>query len=107
MLCSGSAWDVALLGRDNLEETLAMKIMTIRPSAALAALVLASFALSAAPASAKTVKACRAEWQAQKAAMQAAGKTEKAYIADCRTTTDASAAAPVPKTDKGDKGGSY
>lgn len=31
----------------------------------------------------KTAKACRDEWRADKAAMQANGKTEKAYIAEC------------------------
>ena len=32
----------------------------------------------------KTVKACRDEWSADKAANQAAGVTEKAYVAKCR-----------------------
>jgi hypothetical protein len=32
----------------------------------------------------KTVAACRAEWRANKAANQAAGITEKAYVAQCR-----------------------
>jgi hypothetical protein len=32
----------------------------------------------------KTVKACRDEWSANKAANQAAGVTEKAYVATCR-----------------------
>lgn len=79
--------------------------MTIRTSSVLAAVLLASFAVSASPASAKTVKACRAEWQAQKAAMQAAGKTEKAYVAECRTTAAAPAGTATPST--GDKGSNY
>jgi hypothetical protein len=32
----------------------------------------------------KTAKACREEWQANKAQNQARGITEKAYVADCR-----------------------
>jgi hypothetical protein len=38
-----------------------------------------------APAPLKTAKACRDEWQANKAAYQAAKITEKAYIDKCRT----------------------
>jgi hypothetical protein len=57
-------------------------------------------ALSPAPALAqqKTVKACRDEWQANKAANQAAGITEKAYVDKCRggdTATAAPAAKPT------------
>jgi hypothetical protein len=81
--------------------------MMIRSSTALAAVLLASFAVSAAPASAKTVKECRSEWQAQKAAMQAAGKTEKAYIAECRTPAGGTAATSAPTTGTGDKGSNY
>ncbi len=54
----------------------------------------------------KTAKACREEWRANKAANQANGVTEKAYVAQCRggtapaqtTTTPAapSASAPAP-----------
>src|SRR5262245_215768 len=33
----------------------------------------------------KTVRACQQEWRANKAALQANGITEKAYVADCRT----------------------
>lgn len=32
----------------------------------------------------KTVRACREEWRANRAALQANGITEKAYVADCR-----------------------
>ena len=80
--------------------------MNTRLFAAVAASLLTGMAILAPPASAKTVKACRAEWQAQKAAMQAAGKTEKAYIAECHTVAAAPAAA-APSPDKGDKGSNY
>ena len=70
---------------------------------ALATAILASLAF--APASAKTIKACQKEWQADKAAMQAAGKTEKAYVAECRGK--AQAVAPASKSDSGNKGGNY
>ena len=78
-----------------------MKIQKILAFSTLAAALLVSLALAPAPASAKTVKDCQKEWQADKAAMQAAGKTEKAYVAECRTA----AAAPAAKSDKGDGGG--
>jgi hypothetical protein len=41
----------------------------------------------------KTVKACQEEWRANKAANQANGITEKAYVAQCRT---GAAATPAP-----------
>jgi hypothetical protein len=50
----------------------------------------------------KTVAACRAEWRANKAANQAAGITERAYVAQCRggaapaQTTTAPTVAPPP-----------
>jgi hypothetical protein len=45
----------------------------------------------------KTAKACRAEWRANKAANQANGITEKAYVAQCRGTPAAQpTAAPAP-----------
>jgi hypothetical protein len=40
--------------------------------------------LPSANAQQKTAKACQEEWRANKAANQAAGKTEKAYVAECR-----------------------
>jgi hypothetical protein len=51
----------------------------------------------------KTVRECRAEWQANKAANQSAGVTEKAYVAQCRagtapTTTTAAPPSPVQQT---------
>ena len=52
----------------------------------------------------KTAGACRDEWRANKAANQANGITEKAYVAQCRSgagpiqTTAAPAAPPAPAT---------
>ena len=48
----------------------------------------------------KTIKACQDEWRANRAAMQAAGKTEKAYVAECRagTTSAQPSTAPAPST---------
>ena len=43
----------------------------------------------------KTVKDCRAEWQANKAGNQAKGITEKAYVDQCRSASAAPAAAPA------------
>ena len=73
-------------------------------STALATAMLAGLGFAPAPASAKTIKACQKEWRADKVAMQAAGKTEKAYVAECRGNPQ-TAAAPAPKKDSGDKGG--
>lgn len=44
----------------------------------------------------KTVKACRDEWQANKAANQAAGVTEKAYVDKCRAGSAATTPAATP-----------
>ncbi len=44
----------------------------------------------------KTTKACRAEWRANKAANQANGVTEKAYVDQCRGSAAAPAAQPAP-----------
>lgn len=44
----------------------------------------------------KTVKECEAEWRANKAANQAKGITEKAYVAECRGGTTAMKPAPTP-----------
>jgi len=43
----------------------------------------------------KTVKACQQEWRANKAAYQAKGITEKAYVAQCRAGT-ATETKPAP-----------
>jgi len=78
--------------------------MTIRILGAAATTVLVSLVLASAPAFAKTAKDCRKEWQADKAAMQAAGKTEKAYVAEC-SPPKATAAKTAPAPAKEDKGG--
>ena len=44
----------------------------------------------------KTVRACQAEWRANKADNQARGITEKAYVAQCRTGGTVAAPAPAP-----------
>ncbi len=56
----------------------------------------------AAPALAqqKTEKACQAEWRADKAANQATGITEKAYVAQCRTGSAAATPAATPAAAK-------
>lgn len=43
--------------------------------------------------SAKTVRACAAEWTANKAALEASGKTRKDFIAECRAGTETTAEA--------------
>lgn len=53
--------------------------------------------MSAAPGFAKTVKECTAEWRADKAGMQARGVTEKAYVEQCRSGAEPTAAAPAAK----------
>jgi hypothetical protein len=49
----------------------------------------------------KSAAACRAEWRADRAANQAAGITEKAYLAQCRSgaapTATSRTATPAPK----------
>jgi len=47
-------------------------------------------------ASVKTVKECQAEWRANKAANQAKGITEKAYVTHCRAGGSAAQSAPAP-----------
>ncbi len=80
--------------------------MRIQVFTSLATAILVSLALAPAPASAKTAKDCKTEWQADKAAMQAAGKTEKAYVAECSPKPAKTAKASKPATPvKEDKGG--
>jgi hypothetical protein len=56
-------------------------------------------AWSPAAAQQKTVKQCDDEWTANKAAIQASGKTKKVFVAECRgQATAAPAAAPKPAT---------
>jgi hypothetical protein len=61
----------------------------------------------AAPASAKTKSECTKEWQANKAAMQAAHKTEKAYVAECHNTAAAATPATKEKDYSGGEHGRY
>jgi hypothetical protein len=65
--------------------------MTILCTVAAGRLALSSPAL----AQQKTVKDCRAEWQANKAGNQAKGITQKAYVDQCRSASAAPAAAPA------------
>jgi hypothetical protein len=52
----------------------------------------------------KTAKACQEEWRADKAANQAKGVTEKAYVAECRASgATARPAAPSPQAATGQK----
>ena len=81
--------------------------MRMRLFTAIGTTMLVSLALACAPALAKTAKDCQKEWRADKAAMQAAGKTEKAYVAECKGKTAAKpAAAPAAKESSGG-GGKY
>jgi hypothetical protein len=67
-------------------------------SVVLGLMTLSSYAI----AQQKTAKECREEWKANKAANQANGVTEKAYVAQCHggaapaQTTTAPAASPAP-----------
>lgn len=61
----------------------------------IAAVIVCS--ISAAPAFAKTAKECTAEWRADKAGMQARGVTEKAYVEQCRSGAEPTAATPAAK----------
>ncbi len=64
----------------------------------MAASIAGALAL-APPAVAKTAKECRAEWSANKAANQAKGVTEKAYVDQCRAA-DATPKATAKETAK-------
>jgi hypothetical protein len=79
--------------------------MRMRTFTALAAAMLVGLAFV--PASAKTAKDCTKEWRADKAAMQAAGKTEKAYVAECSGKAAKPSTAVAPASKDKDKGGSY
>ncbi len=59
-----------------------------------------SVASSPALAQQKTVKACQAEWQANKADNQAKGITEKAYVDQCRASGAAATPAATPAAAK-------
>jgi len=68
------------------------------PAAAPAPTAAAPRARPTTAAGQKTAKECRAEWQANKAANQANGVTERAYVDQCRTgaAPTAAPAAPAP-----------
>src|SRR6516164_6084452 len=66
-------------------------MVTVRCAAAAGLLTVSSPVL----AQQKTVKDCRAEWQANKAANQAKGITEKAYVDQCRSASAAPTATPA------------
>jgi hypothetical protein len=76
------------------------KIAVVLCSAVLGFMMMFSHAI----AQQKTVRACQEEWRANKAANQANGVTEKAYVAQCRaggapaqtTAAPAARAAPTP-----------
>jgi hypothetical protein len=71
------------------------QLAVVMCSAVLGLMTLASQAI----AQQKTVKACEEEWRANKAANQANGVTEKAYVVQCRggaAPAQPTAAAPVP-----------
>src|SRR6202045_2880377 len=57
-------------------------------------------AQSPALAQQKTVKACQAEWQANKTDNQAKGITEKAYVEQCRAGSAAATPAATPAAAK-------
>jgi hypothetical protein len=84
-----------------------MRSRTMRKSlAALTCVVLAGIFGQSSPAWAqqKTAKICQEEWRADKVANQAKGITEKAYIAECRTSAAAvRPAAPSPQAATGKK----
>jgi hypothetical protein len=80
--------------------------MKMRILAALATSALVGLAVASVPASAKTMKDCQKEWRADKAAMQAAGKTEKAYVAECHPPAAKAATTPAAAPTK-DSGGHY
>ena len=70
------------------------------PTPAAAAPAAKKTTAAAPAATAKTAKACRDEWRANKADNQAKGITEKAYVTQCRAGTAAAAPAPAPAAEK-------
>ena len=73
------------------------KIAIVMCAAVFGLVTLSSYAM----AQQKTAKACREEWQANKAANQANGITERAYVEQCRSgaapaQTTAAPPAPAP-----------
>jgi hypothetical protein len=71
-------------------------------TAAVGAALLGLLAMSQpALAQQKTAKECASDWTANKASLQASGKTRKAFIAECRGLPTAAAAAPAAPAGKG------
>lgn len=71
----------------------------MRALALVCAVILgASFIPVSAYAQQKTVKACQDEWRADKAANQAKGITEKAYVAQCRSGAAKESTPAAPST---------
>jgi hypothetical protein len=64
--------------------------------ACVAAVVGIALAIAPAAAQQKTAKQCDAEWKANKAAIQAGGKTKKVFVAECRGLTDTAAKPAQP-----------
>ena len=56
-------------------------------AALLGAGLIGAMALAPLAAEAKTAKECRAEWTANKATLQADGKTRRAFLAECQGAT--------------------
>jgi outer membrane biosynthesis protein TonB len=76
----------------------------MKRTAPFAALLAASLFLMPSISQAKTVRACEAEWKANKAAIQASGKKKTEFMAACRAetataapTTQAPAPEPAPQ----------
>jgi hypothetical protein len=73
-------------------------MQTLRSITLSTGLLAAALVVASGPSWAqKTVKQCDAEWQANKAAIQASGKTKKDYVANCRQGSSA-AASTEPRT---------
>src|SRR5512135_3082935 len=67
-----------------------------QPAAKPAAAPSTKSAVAKPGAAQKTVKACEEEWRANRAANQAAGITQKAYVEKCRAGSVAAQPAPAP-----------
>jgi hypothetical protein len=63
--------------------------------------IVAILALSGAPANAKTLKQCNAEYAANKAAVKASGQTKADYVTACRAeaSTPPAATTSAPNSD--------
>jgi hypothetical protein len=76
--------------------------MRIRSFTAMSLAMLVSLVLApVASAQQKSAKACQKDWAANRAALQASGKTEKAYIAECTAKAAKPAAAATTEKVRG------